>query len=376
MILFGRGGYELLGPAITGEALEKLLYNAAKILRSRGYSSAASLLENYPFEILEATNDFGDDFCALNIDVEVEDYEELRRISSDEEGQYAFHNIAAVISEIGPYIRVVSATLVKEEPDLAWRRGRGTMEGATEKDKAKPKIDELIKQVTQQRDLMINVATGGERIQSVNREYEDRHKTIKASLAQFGISDPNPFMNLWNWYERWKKGDLPSYQDRRRFIYDLYDPLIAQVQGFGTALEETETTGWPRVDRGIFKIKRKLYSATAEEDYQGVGLLCREVIISLAQAVYDPEIHVTNGKIRPSDTDADEMLSAYIACELRGSANEEARRFCKASLTLALALQHKRTASFRDAALCAEATENLTSAIAIVSGRRKKIGPG
>jgi hypothetical protein len=50
------------------------------------------------------------------------------------------------------------------------------------------------------------------------------------------------------------------------------------------------------------------------------------------------------------------MLEAIFETELRGSSNEEARAHAKAAVRLALALQHKRFADFRTAALCAEGT--------------------
>ncbi len=64
------------------------------------------------------------------------------------------------------------------------------------------------------------------------------------------------------------------------------------------------------------------------------------------------------------------MLEAYITVELAGGSNEEARRHVKASFALANSIQHRRTATFRDAALCAEATTSVINCIAIISGRR------
>ena len=48
------------------------------------------------------------------------------------------------------------------------------------------------------------------------------------------------------------------------------------------------------------------------------------------------------------------MLEAIFGEDLKGSSNDEARAHAKAAVNLALALQHKRTADFRTAALCAE----------------------
>ncbi len=64
------------------------------------------------------------------------------------------------------------------------------------------------------------------------------------------------------------------------------------------------------------------------------------------------------------------MLGAYIAEELVSGPNEEARAHARAALKLAVALQHHRTADFRQAAMCVEATATVINVIAIVSRRR------
>ncbi len=60
----------------------------------------------------------------------------------------------------------------------------------------------------------------------------------------------------------------------------------------------------------------------------------------------------------------------YLANELAGEPNKVARQHAKAALDLANELQHKRTAIFRHAALCAEATASVVNLIAILSGQR------
>lgn len=66
------------------------------------------------------------------------------------------------------------------------------------------------------------------------------------------------------------------------------------------------------------------------------------------------------------------MLEAYFAAELAGVAYEATRKHARAALDLAVALQHKRTADFRFAALCIEASSSVVNIVAIVSGRRDK----
>ena len=113
-----------------------------------------------------------------------------------------------------------------------------------------------------------------------------------------------------------------------------------------------------------------LEKAKNEEQFQAIGLVCRETLISLAQTVYDPSKHVVTDGIALSKTDAKRMLDLYISAELAGKTNEVARKHAKAALDLANDLTHKRTAAFRLAALCAEATTALVNLIAIISGRR------
>lgn len=131
-----------------------------------------------------------------------------------------------------------------------------------------------------------------------------------------------------------------------------------------------EPTGWARVDRGVGEIKLRLVQATSEEQFQAVGLLCRETLISLAQVVFVEGEHKTLDGVVTSKTDAKRMLEAYIVHTLPGSSNENIRRHARASLDLANDLTHRRAAEFRQAALCAESTNAAVNIVAIISGRR------
>ncbi len=131
-----------------------------------------------------------------------------------------------------------------------------------------------------------------------------------------------------------------------------------------------EPTGWQKVDRQLQEARLRLDAADAEEQWQAVGLLCREVLITVAQEVYNPFHHPSLDGTGPSGTDSKRMLEAYFAIELSGGANEEVRGHAKAALRLALALQHNRTANFRMAALCAEATSSVVNIVAVLAGRR------
>lgn len=138
----------------------------------------------------------------------------------------------------------------------------------------------------------------------------------------------------------------------------------------GRAEVFAEPTGWGKVDRQRQEVRLRLDTANTEEQCQAVGLLCREVLITLAQEVFDPTKHRSPDGVEPSDTDAARMLGGFFDGELGGHANEEARGHAKAALKLAVALQHRRTADFRMAALCSEATTSVINIVTILSGRR------
>jgi len=111
-------------------------------------------------------------------------------------------------------------------------------------------------------------------------------------------------------------------------------------------VEEMQPTGWQRVDRGVGEARDRLALAGNEEQFQAVGLLCCEILISLAQAIYVQERHPPLDGTEPSSSDAKRMLEAYIAVELAGGANEEARRHTRSALDLANALLYRERRRF------------------------------
>jgi len=224
----------------------------------------------------------------------------------------------------------------------------------------------LLSELLIHRAMMIDVATGGARIQDVDDYYRAREVRIRQAIPE-GITYDNPHADLWAWYRHWS-AELPQYKERRFYVRQLFGPAIEAVaKRSSLPSEPREATGWERVDRALSKARTQLETASAEEDCQAIGLLCREVIISLAQAVYDPTIHEPLDGVRPSETDANRMLEAYIGHVFPGASNKEVRAHHRASLALALNLQHRRTATRQLAALCVEATASTTAVVSIIA---------
>jgi hypothetical protein len=173
---------------------------------------------------------------------------------------------------------------------------------------------ELIAGLEELRNIMVAVSTGGPRINDVNDKYQRLYATVAGELARRKIDHSLTYGDLWDWYGRWSSGDLPSYQSRRTLVADLFNPLLNQIRT--GRREEIPPTGWPRVDRTVGKARDDLAAARTEEQCQAVGLMCRETLISLAQAVFDKYKHCPADGVSPSETDANRMLEAYLATEL------------------------------------------------------------
>jgi hypothetical protein len=231
---------------------------------------------------------------------------------------------------------------------------------------------ELLGRLDELKSMMIDVATGGPRIDEVQATFARKYDIVSDELLIRGLVNPLPYRDLWEWYARWSSGDLPTWASRRKFVAELFAPLEKAIRSGDVS--PFEPTGWDRVDRVVTQLRKRLASARNEEDFQQIGLLGREVLISLAQAVYDGNQHpILDGK-EVSSTDFKRMRDADIAVELKGDAAEHLRKHAKAALDLAVHLQHKRTAAFRDAASCVEATTSVVNLIAITAGLRDPEG--
>jgi hypothetical protein len=335
------------------------LDSVARILRHRGRPDLADLLSR-SHSHFEESNQYGSllnsTLTTVEISAPIDEYDRLKALGDNDRSAIlnAFLEFLPPKAH-GPELSRVeffldTTTLVESGSDS----------------------DSLLREIESQRTLMADVATGGPRIQEVDAQYMARRALISKQLVERGLEDPNPFNSLWDWYAKWSK-DLGSYQLRREYLSSMYKPVIDQVRTPPGAARHPlfeAGTGWTAIDKGQVSIRKLLASANTTEQFQSVGLFCRELLITLGQTVFDASKHPTTDGQKASATDAKRMLEAYFAAEAPGAPNEGLRKHARAAFDLANDLQHRRTATFRQAALCAEATTSVVNLIAIVSGRR------
>lgn len=266
-----------------------------KVLAHRGRKDLAKVLSRCWLELevhdAPVMRTWGANMC---VHAPLEEYEYLRALPSDDSD--LFDALVELYSSEDYTVTSISFTLETEESEH----------------------DELITALEEQKSLMISVATGGPSIKDVNEEYKKRRSEIGKMLQAKGIKDPNTFFDLWGWYKRFKSGDLPTYASRRQFMSELYDPLLERLQQDGSSTPGMfdEPTGWAKVDRIVTEIRQRLEQASTEEEFQTVGTLCREALISLAQAVFDATRHPIVDGVKVSPTDFKRMMEAYFTVEL------------------------------------------------------------
>jgi len=115
-ILYHGGGAtvtELRGPFVPDAEWRGVLAAAARLMRARGQHRPAELLEQTPFEWIDATNYFNDEFSALRAVVPLDQYVQLQE--TPDAG--AYETVANVVTEIAPekpYVRFVVIKLDTE----------------------------------------------------------------------------------------------------------------------------------------------------------------------------------------------------------------------------------------------------------------------
>lgn len=207
---------------------------------------------------------------------------------------------------------------------------------------------------------------------SLRHDYILTNQRIQRYLHECGLEDPNPFQDLDDWNAKWRTGDVASTARVRQYAEDIYSQVLAGLAGehLGRISGDALLLGWARVDRALRRMFDLLRMGTHEEDFQAVGLYAREVIISVAQAAYDPTLHRSPDGVTPSSTDAKRMLEAFLESVASGAANDVTRRYARSCISLAIEVQHRRSATYRAAALCAESARSLATMVAVLTGRR------
>ena len=232
--------------------------------------------------------------------------------------------------------------------------------------------ESVIALINAEKDTLIKAGTGVLQIRDpkVNGEYKSQHSYLVSILKRLGLEPVHSYNDLWDWYNDYNLRELSTYQSRRVFIKSIYEPLLGTIQNSeesAVQLISYEPTGWEKVDDGITRLKEVLTKANETADFQSVGMYGRELLITLAQNVFDKEKHPSPDGTDIGKADSKRMLEAYIHYCLHKKSKEREIKFAKSSIDFSNELTHNRTATQMDAELCYNAVLSTVHIIKVLS---------
>jgi hypothetical protein len=206
-------------------------------------------------------------------------------------------------------------------------------------------------------DDLIDVATGTS-ISERNDRYRTRRSALRMALRELGITDPNEWPDLWLWYETYR--GLPGYQDRRVFALRTYQPLFEaldelEARQVGEAVDD-RLTGWSRVDEKKGQLKEKFKAANTVEDFQGVGLICRSLMLAISDAIFDPARHDHPAGEALKRGDTKNRIDRVLSVDFSGEDSQLLRRTVRATNAYIHHVVHAETSDAVRAGIAADGT--------------------
>lgn len=204
-------------------------------------------------------------------------------------------------------------------------------------------IDGLVQELEAQSQLLISVATGGPRIDSVQGDYQRRRQRLIPALKRRGLEYPFPWPDLWQWYGDWS-ANLGTYASRRTRVRELISPTLEGLERQRSGLSVTDPTletppSWASLDARVAGLANELSLASTPDDLQDVGRRSREVLIDCARLLADASL-VPTGVQPPKASDAKSWLDLYLAANAAGSGRAELRRLARDAWDLAQKVTH------------------------------------
>ncbi|GEA82361.1 hypothetical protein [Cellulomonas uda] len=194
-----------------------------------------------------------------------------------------------------------------------------------------------------QAELLVAVATGGSRMDSVKWEYRERRDDLEIALRKVGLSDPFPWEEPSRWYAYYSANGMGTYASRREYIAELAAPIRARLRELmlGIAVEDggPEHLDWPLLETRLREAKDRFAKSSTLDDFQDVGRRCRELLIDLANLAFDATM-LPVGAEEPKGSDAKAKLGYASDYLFAGRQHAELRAVAKTTWDLANKVVH------------------------------------
>src|ERR1700730_2606899 len=108
---------ELIAPSLPEAQLAALLRNAVRFLEEKFEVESAQLIREYPFELWEGTNSFGDEFEVLFLKTSIRVYLKLEKEHDEGLSHSQYRAIANALEKLGHFVRFIAVAI--DEADVS-----------------------------------------------------------------------------------------------------------------------------------------------------------------------------------------------------------------------------------------------------------------
>lgn len=138
------------------------------------------------------------------------------------------------------------------------------------------KVKNMEQEIIKIKKILTDVSTGEARIQEFNDEYVALYNQIAEYFKAGGIKNPNPYSDLWEFYQYWKK-HLKTYAERRAYVIRLYKNLK-------TESVKTKNNSHTYINLGRIRELRSVRNA--DFDLTKLIRLCEEINIAFTASAF------------------------------------------------------------------------------------------
>lgn len=181
-----------------------ILITAKELLVAQNDSNIVDILNTSEITVLQTSHDNwngGINYYTLFIDMSVSDFVKNKpQFEEIEQKLLDAFNTATRYTESEVFAHILISP--RQSSKIDW-----SLLGRISK-------QELLKDIEYLKNVMVSVATGGQRIQDAETEYQKTYSKVAFALKKIDADHTNYYRSLWDWYGKWR-ADLPKYQERR-----------------------------------------------------------------------------------------------------------------------------------------------------------------
>lgn len=137
---------------------------------------------------------------------------------------------------------------------------------------------------------------------------------------------------------------MTAREERSERVVAEHDPLQAYIEAGLQRLKDRYSDVHAKLDLA----RVGLTEASSSEEYQAIGLLCRDAMIMFANAIFSPDF-IPESEETPAEDRAMPRIEATLAHFGEMAGSEEQRRLARAVLAYAMRLHHNQEAAREEA---------------------------